>query len=162
MSLLDIFKKKPTQWEVFRNFLIKDCFIPFNRLHTIETAIESIINTISADKGAAQVFAINGVTDDDRFILQMGIAAKLSDEKYSTAILFNENSKNELIDALGQWQTKDCKINIGEIPTCKSKKGRAYIDLFDKLESGQIAKGIIYIYDAAYINQNISVKVINI
>lgn len=160
MSFLDIFRKKPKNWEVFKNFLIKDCYIPFNKLHSIEKATDTIISSI--EEGGCRIIAVNGINDDDRFILQMAVATKAADAKYCTSLLVSDENKQNLIDALNQWKDKNCNINIGDIQQCKSKKRIVYINLFDKVESSQIQNKALYIYDASNINEGISAKTINI
>ena len=161
MALLNLFKKKPTNWDVFKNFLIRDCYIPFNKLNTIDTAIDTIVKTAVSDKEQSTVFAVNGINDDDRFILQMGVAARLADAKFSVSILPNGNEA-ELTEALNQWKPQKCKIAIGEEAICKSKKGKAYVNLYGQLASSQITGGILYIYDASKVNGDITFKNINI
>lgn len=161
MALLNLFKKKPTNWDVFKNFLIRDCYIPFNKLNTIDTAIDTIVKTAVSDKEQSTVFAVNGINDDDRFILQMGVAARLADAKFSVSILPNGNEA-ELTEALNQWKPQKCKIAIGEETTCKSKKGKAYVNLYGQLASSQITGGIVYIYDASKVIGDITFKCINI
>lgn len=157
MALLDIFKKKPTNWDVFKNFLIRDCYIPFNKLNAIDTAIDAIVRTAESDKGQSAVLAVKGINDDDRFILQMGVAARLADAQFCVSILPDGNEV-ELAEALNQWKPQKCKIGIGEDATCKSKKGKVYVNLYGQLASSQITRGTLYIYDASKVNRDITIK----
>lgn len=160
MPIINIFKRKTPHWEALKNFLIKDCYIPFNQLNAIENATDSIMKTVDAG-GAGSIVAVKGIREEDRFILQMAIAAKSADAKNCTFILANGNETG-LNDALNQWKPKNCKITIGSAPVSKSKKYRVCVNLYDHTEDILSTDGNVYIFDALKIRTGISPIIINI
>lgn len=128
MSIFDIFKKKPKYWDAYKKFLITECRIPFNTLLSLEKRCDNIVAEIAS--GGKNRIEVCNIDEDNRMLLEMGIAAKASDKKYATTLLANDGKLTmELAEALALWIPKDGTIAIGSYTP--GKKGKdVCIDLF--------------------------------
>lgn len=127
MSLFDFFKKRPKYWEAYKTFLITKCQIPFNTLLPLEKQCTQVADLLT--KGAT-LANVEHVTDDNRMLLEMGIAALLADRKCNVTLLAdNDAALRELTGALRQWQPQRGTIAVGTY--LPGKKGTdVTVDLF--------------------------------
>lgn len=132
MSLLDIFKKSPKYWESYKNLLIVDCQLPFNVLLPLEDKCNAIMERIA--KGEKNITV--ETNDEERMLLQDGIAAKAADAKYNVTILAeSEENKKAQTEALAQWQPQDGTITIAKECVVSPKGKNIGINLFEKTDA---------------------------